>query len=101
MRRPKNTNVQPKGAINKEGYAKQIQEIDKALTKSLNQSTQALIEAGLTPSDDNATGQTTQDKILSAREALAEALRANESELQKSLLGIMAEGQEKEARTTG
>lgn len=80
----------------KEGYAKQIQEIDKALTKSLNQSTQALIEAGLTPSDDNATGQTTQDKILSAREALAEALRANESELQKSLLGIMAEGQEKE-----
>ena len=80
----------------KEGYAKQIQEIDKALTKSLNQSAQALIEAGLTPSDDNATGQTTQDKILSAREALAEALRANESELQKSLLGIMAEGQEKE-----
>ena len=80
----------------KEGYAKQIQEIYKALTKSLNQSTQALIEAGLTPSDDNATGQTTQDKILSAREALAEALRANESELQKSLLGIMAEGQEKE-----
>ena len=80
----------------KEGYAKQIQEIDKALTKSLNQSTQALIEAGLTPSDDNATGQTTQEKILSAREALAEALRANESELQKSLLGIMAEGQEKE-----
>lgn len=80
----------------KEGYAKQIQEIDKALTKSLNQSTQALIEAGLTPSDDNATDQTTQDKILSAREALAEALRANESELQKSLLGIMAEGQEKE-----
>lgn len=80
----------------KEGYAKQIQEIDKALTKSLNQSTQALIEAGLTPSDDNVTGQTTQDKILSAREALAEALRANESELQKSLLGIMAEGQEKE-----
>lgn len=80
----------------KEGYAKQIQEIDKALTKSLNQSTQALIEAGPTPSDDNATGQITQDKILSAREALAEALRANESELQKSLLGIMAKGQEKE-----
>ena len=80
----------------KEGYAKQIQEIDKALTKSLNQSAQALIEAGLTPSGDNVTGQTTQDKILSAREALAEALRANESELQKSLLGIMAEGQEKE-----
>lgn len=80
----------------KEGYAKQIQEIDKALTKSLNQSAQALIEAGLTPSGDNVTGQTTQDKILSAREALAEALRANESELQKSILGIMAEGQEKE-----
>lgn len=80
----------------KEGYAKQIQEIDKALTKSLNQSTQALIEAGLTPSDDNATGQTTQDKILSARESLAEILKANEAALQKSLLGIMAEGQEKE-----
>lgn len=80
----------------KEGYAKQIQEIDKALTKSLNQSAQALIEAGLTPSGDNTTVQATQDKILSAREALAEALRANESELQKSLLGIMAEGQEKE-----
>ena len=80
----------------KEGYAKQIQEVDKRLTKSLNQSAQALIEAGLTPSDDNTTGQITQDKILSAREALAEALRANESELQKSLLGIMAEGQEKE-----
>lgn len=80
----------------KEGYAKQIQEIDKALTKSLNQSAQALIEAGLTPSGDNTTVQATQDKILSAREALAEALRANEAALQNSLLDIMAEGQEKE-----
>lgn len=80
----------------KEGYAKQIQEVDKRLTKSLNQSAQALIEAGLTPSDDNTTGQITQDKILSARESLAEILKANEAALQNSLLDIMAEGQEKE-----
>lgn len=47
-----------------------IQELDKALTKSPNQSSQALIEAGLTPTGDNATDQATQDKILPAREAL-------------------------------
>lgn len=79
----------------KEGYANQIQEIYKRMTKSLNQSAQALIEAGLTPSDDNAT-QATQDKILSYRESLAEALRANESGLRESLIDIMKDGQNKE-----
>ena len=73
-----------------------IQELDKALTKSPNQSSQALIEAGLTPTGDNATDQATQDKILPAREALTEALQANESALQNSLLDIMAERQKKE-----
>lgn len=37
-----------------------------------------------------------QNKVIATRESLAEILKANEAALQKSLLGIMAEGQEKE-----
>lgn len=37
-----------------------------------------------------------QNKVIAARESLAEILKANEAALQNSLLDIMAEGQEKE-----